>query len=217
VHLHHAAARVIDATPPICALPPADLKKLAVDFAGGNLSCGAGLLLRRQGQGCLGSSPAGGSAPGKRRLCRIGDPSRLASRDVHARWGRAFAHGRGYKEGNDGTKLGHDPAIANAVGPCLANRRPHNRRSRDRKMRRASGNCRAGGAPFDLLRFPVRPKKQRIFPITRPRLVRRHDGHSLGFLEHSRTCNDGDQQRLASAPLHEEFWGDVRDGPTRKE
>ena len=100
-----------DATPLPFDLPAVCRKKLTVDFAGGNQSSDAGLLLLRQAERRLGVCRRLAEAMPDRR-----DRSRIRHEMVELVTARAFAIGCGYKDGNDLDRLRHDPLLKLAVG-----------------------------------------------------------------------------------------------------
>ena len=92
-------------------LPAVCRKKLTVDFAGGNQSSDAGLLLLREAERRLGVCRRLADAMPDRR-----DQSRIRHAMVELVTARAFAIGCGYKDGNDLDRLRHDPLLKLAVG-----------------------------------------------------------------------------------------------------
>ena len=87
-------------------LPAVHRKKLTVDFAGGNQSSDAGLLLLREAERKLGVC---------RRLAEIMPDRRDGGRIRHAMFemviARAAAIACGHKDGNDLNRLRHDPLM----------------------------------------------------------------------------------------------------------
>jgi hypothetical protein len=94
-------------------LPAVHRKKLTVDFAGGNQSSDAGLLLLREAERKLGVC---------RRLAAAMPDRRDASRIRHAMFelvmARAAAIACGHEDANDLNRLRHDPLMKVAVGRC---------------------------------------------------------------------------------------------------
>jgi len=94
-------------------LPAVHRKKLTVDFAGGNQSSDAGLLLLREAERKLGVC---------RRLAESMPDRRDSDRILHAMFemvmARAAAIACGHKDANDLDRLRHDPAMKIAVGRC---------------------------------------------------------------------------------------------------
>ena len=102
-----------DDTPLPFDLPAVHRKKLTVDFAGGNQSSDAGLLLLREAERKLGVC---------RRLAESMPDRRDSDRILHAMFemvmARAAAIACGHKDANDLDRLRHDPAMKIAVGRC---------------------------------------------------------------------------------------------------
>ena len=94
-------------------LPAVSRKKLTIDFAGGNQSSDAGLLLLRQAEARLGVCE---------RLARAMPDRRHPSRVIHEMTElvamRALAIASGYKDGIDLDRLRHDPLLKLAIGRC---------------------------------------------------------------------------------------------------
>ena len=95
-------------------LPPfVHRKKLTVDFAGGNQSCDAGLLLLREAERKLGICRRLAEAMPDRR-----DPDRILHAMFEMVMARAAAIACGYKDAIDLDRLRHDPLMKIAVGRC---------------------------------------------------------------------------------------------------
>ena len=87
-------------------------KKLTIDFAGGNQSSDAGLLLLREAEessGCAGGLP---------KRCRIAANGPHPARNVRACNGASSAIACGHEDGIDLDRLRHDPLMKVAVGRC---------------------------------------------------------------------------------------------------
>ena len=94
-------------------LPAVHRKKLTVDFAGGNQSSDAGLLLLREAERKLGvCRRLAESMPDRR------DPDRILHAMFEMVMARAAAIACGHKDANDLDRLRHDPAMKIAVGRC---------------------------------------------------------------------------------------------------
>jgi hypothetical protein len=100
-------------TPLAFELPAVARKKLTVDFAGGNQSSDAGLLLMREAERKLGVCRRLAAAMPDRR-----DQSRIAHRMFELIMARAAAIACGHEDGNDHDRLRHDPLLKIAVGRC---------------------------------------------------------------------------------------------------
>ena len=87
-------------------LPAVERKKLTVDFAGGNQSSDAGLLLLRQAEMKLGVCQRLAEAMPDRR-----DQSRIRHEMVELITERVAAIACGYKDANDLNRLRHDPLM----------------------------------------------------------------------------------------------------------
>ena len=94
-------------------LPAVSRKKLTIDFAGGNQSSDAGLLLLRQAEARLGVCERLARAMPDRR-----DPSRVIHEMTELVAMRALAIASGYKDGIDLDRLRHDPLLKLAIGRC---------------------------------------------------------------------------------------------------
>ena len=102
-----------DDTPLPFDLPAVHRKKLTVDFAGGNQSSDAGLLLLREAERKLGvCRRLAESMPDRR------DPDRILHAMFEMVMARAAAIACGHKDANDLDRLRHDPAMKIAVGRC---------------------------------------------------------------------------------------------------
>ena len=117
-------------------LPAVRRKKLTVDFAGGNQSSDAGLLLLREAERKLGVC---------RRLALTMPDRRDGGRIRHAMFemvmARTAAIACGHKDAIDLNRLRHDPLMKVTVGRCPqsgAALASHNRPSAGWRMRRAS-------------------------------------------------------------------------------
>jgi Transposase DDE domain group 1 len=88
-------------------------KKLTVDFAGGNQSSDAGLLLLREVERKLGVCRRLADAMPDRR-----DPDRIRHAMFELVMARAAAIACGHKDANDLNRLRHDPLLKVAVGRC---------------------------------------------------------------------------------------------------
>src|SRR5580700_4742953 len=102
-----------DATPLPFDLPSVRRKKLTVDFAGGNQSCDAGLLLLREAERKLGVCRRLAEAMPDRR-----DPDRIRHAMFEMVMARVAAITCGHKDAIDLDRLRHDPLMKVAVGRC---------------------------------------------------------------------------------------------------
>lgn len=92
-------------------LPAVARKKLTVDFAGGNQSSDAGLLLLRAAERKLGVCRRLAAAMPDER-----DPDRITHEMFELVMARAAAIACGWEDGNDHDRLRHDPLLKLAVG-----------------------------------------------------------------------------------------------------
>ena len=125
-------------------LPAVRRKKLTVDFAGGNQSSDAGLLLLREAERRLGVC---------RRLAEAMPDRRDGDRIRHAMFemvmARTAAIACGHKDAIDLDRLRHDPLMKVAVGRCpdSGELSPRNRRSAAWRIRRQRAKRRGSAQP----------------------------------------------------------------------
>jgi hypothetical protein len=144
-------------------LPSVCRKKLTVDFAGGNQSSDAGLLLLREAERKLGIC---------RRLAEAMPDRRDLDRIRHAMFemvmARAAAIACGHKDAIDFARLRHDPLMKVAVGRCpqsgaaLASQSTISRLENAPTKREAARLC---AALIDQVGATVKPGKQAILDI----------------------------------------------------
>jgi hypothetical protein len=144
-------------------LPSVCRKKLTVDFAGGNQSSDAGLLLLREAERKLGIC---------RRLAEAMPDRRDLDRIRHAMFemvmGRTAAIACGHKDAIDFNRLRHDPLMKVAVGRCpqsgaaLASQSTISRLENAPTKREAARLC---AALIDQVGATVKPGKQAILDI----------------------------------------------------
>src|SRR5215468_1747504 len=144
-------------------LPAVDRKKLTVDFAGGNQSSDAGLLLLRQAEKKLGVCRRLTEAMPDRR-----DQSRVRHEMAELIMARAAAISCGYKDGSDLNHLRHDPLMKIAVGRCPESGEPLASQSTISRLENAPRKVEAAhvtAALIDQFCSSVKPGKQEILDI----------------------------------------------------
>jgi hypothetical protein len=159
-------------------LPAVRRKKLTVDFAGGNQSSDAGLLLLRQAERKVGIC---------QRLAEVMPDRRDQSRVRHEMFelvaARAFAISCGYKDGNDLNRLRHDPLLKIAIGRCPESGRPLASQSTISRLENAPRKvdaARLAGALVDQFCDCVKPRKREILDID-DTFCAAHGGQQLAF------------------------------------
>jgi hypothetical protein len=159
-------------------LPAIERKKLTVDFAGGNQSSDAGLLLLRQAERKLGVCKRLADAMPDRR-----DQSRVRHEMFELVMARAAAITCGYKDGNDLNQLRHDPLLKIAVGRCPESGEPLASQSTISRLENAPRKveaARLAGALVDQFCFSVKPGKEEILDID-DTFCAAHGGQQLAF------------------------------------
>jgi hypothetical protein len=144
-------------------LPAIHRKKLTVDFAGGNQSADAGLLLLRQAERKLGVCKRLAEAMPDRR-----DQSRVRHETFELVMARSAAITCGYKDGNDLNRLRHDPLLKFAVGRCPESGEPLASRSTISRLENAPSKVKAvrlTAALTDQFCASVKPGKEEILDI----------------------------------------------------
>jgi hypothetical protein len=159
-------------------LPSVQRKKLTVDFAGGNQSSDAGLLLLRQAERKLGVC---------RRLAAAMPDRRDASRICHDMFemvmARVAAIACGHKDAIDLDRLRHDPLMKLAVGRCPDSGAPLASQSTISRLENAPSKTEAArltAALVDQAGTTVRPRQQEILDID-DTFCAAHGGQQLAF------------------------------------
>jgi Transposase DDE domain group 1 len=159
-------------------LPAVQRKKLTVDFAGGNQSSDAGLLLLREAERKLGVC---------RRLALTMPDRRDGSRIRHAMFelvmARAAAIARGHKDANDLNRLRCDPLMKVAVGRCPQSGAPLASQSTISRLENAPSRTEAArltAALVDQFGATVKPGKLEILDID-DTFCTAHGGQQLAF------------------------------------
>ena len=144
-------------------LPAVRRKKLTVDFAGGNQSSNAGLLLLRQAEKRTGVCL---------RLSEVMPDARDPSRIQHAMFeliaSRTFAITCGYKDANDFDRLRHDPLLKLSVGRPPETGAPLASQSTISRLENAPSRTQAArltAALVDQFAAFVTPGTQEVFDI----------------------------------------------------
>jgi Transposase DDE domain group 1 len=159
-------------------LPAIERKKLTVDFAGGNQSSDAGLLLLRQAERRLGICKRLAEAMPDRR-----DQSRVRHAMFELVMARAAAITCGYKDGNDLNQLRHDPLLKIAVGRCPESGEPLASQSTISRLENAPRKveaARLAGALVDQFCSSVKPGRVEIVDID-DTFCAAHGGQQLAF------------------------------------
>jgi Transposase DDE domain group 1 len=159
-------------------LPAVQRKKLTVDFAGGNQSSDAGLLLLREAERKLGVC---------RRLALTMPDRRDGSRIRHAMFelvmARAAAIACGHKDANDLNRLRCDPLMKVAVGRCPQSGAPLASQSTISRLENAPSRTEAArltAALVDQFGATVKPGKLEILDID-DTFCTAHGGQQLAF------------------------------------
>jgi hypothetical protein len=159
-------------------LPAIQRKKLTVDFAGGNQSSDAGLLLLRQAERKLGVCKRLAEAMPDRR-----DQARIDHTMVELVTSRAAAITCGYEDGNDLNRLRHDPLMKVAVGRYPETGEPLASQATISRLENAPRKVEATrltGALVDQFCSSVKPKKIEILDID-DAFCTAHGGQQLAF------------------------------------
>ena len=158
-------------------LPAVRRKKLTVDFAGGNQSSDAGLLLLREAERKLGVC---------RRLADAMPDGRDQSRVRHQMFELVMARSSGiacgHKDGNDHDRLRYDPLMKLAVGRCPETGAPLASQSTYSRLENAPRKveaARLGGALVDQFCVAVKPGRQEVIDIDDTFCAARHGGAML--------------------------------------
>ena len=159
-------------------LPAVRRKKLTVDFAGGNQSSDAGLLLLREAERKLGVC---------RRLADAMPDGRDQSRVRHQMFELVMARSSGiacgHKDGNDHDRLRYDPLMKLAVGRCPETGAPLASQSTYSRLENAPRKveaARLGGALVDQFCVTVKPGRQEVIDID-DTFCAAHGGQQLAF------------------------------------
>ena len=167
-----------DATPLPFDLPSVHRKKLTVDFAGGNQSSDAGLLLLRQAERRLGVCGRLAAAMPDRR-----DPSRIQHEMFEMVMARVAAIACGYEDAIDLDRLRHDPLMKVAVGRCPITGAPLASQSTISRLENAPSKteaARLAAALVDQAGTTVKPGRQEILDID-DTFCAAHGGQQLAF------------------------------------
>jgi DDE family transposase len=159
-------------------LPAVCRKKLTVDFAGGTLSCDAGLLLLREAERRLGVCKRLAQAMPDRR-----DPDRIEHAMVEMVMARAAAIACGHEDGIDLDRLRHDPLMKIAVGRCPIGGAPLASQSTISRLENAPSKTQAArltAALIDQFGISVQPGRLAILDIDDSFCVA-HGGQQLAF------------------------------------
>jgi hypothetical protein len=173
-------------------LPAVERKKLTVDFAGGNQSSDAGLLLLREAEKKLGVCKRLADAMPDRR-----DQSRIRHEMLELVMARASAITCGYKDGNDFDRLRHDPLMKVAVGRCPETGEPLASQSTISRLENAPRRVEAArltGALVDQFCFSVKPRKEEVLDIDDAFCVA-HGGQQLALW-------NGHEDERGFSPMH---------------
>ncbi len=167
-----------DAIPLPFDLPSVHRKKLTVDFAGGNQSSDAGLLLLRQAERRLGVCERLAAAMPDRR-----DPSRIRHEMFEMVMARVAAIACGHEDAIDLDRLRHDPLMKVAVGRCPISGAPLASQSTISRLENAPSKteaARLAAALIDQAGTTVKPAMQEILDID-DTFCAAHGGQQLAF------------------------------------
>ena len=159
-------------------LPAVRRKKLTVDFAGGNQSSDAGLLLLREAERRLGVCRRLAEAMPDRR-----DPDRIRHAMFEMVMARAAAIACGHKDAIDLDRLRHDPLMKLAVGRCPESGAALASQSTISRLENAPSKieaARLSAALIDQFGTTVKPGKQAILDID-DTFCAAHGGQQLAF------------------------------------
>jgi hypothetical protein len=167
-----------DDTPLPFDLSAVQRKKLTIDFAGGNQSSDAGLILLRQAEKKVGVCQRLADAMPDRR-----DPSRIRHEMVELVTARAAAISCGYKDGNDLDRLRDDPMLKIAIGRCPESGEPLPSQSTISRLENApkkTDAARLTGTLVDQFCASVTPSEEEMFDID-DAFCTAHGGQQLAF------------------------------------
>src|SRR3984893_9965362 len=173
-----ATAAMTDDTPLPFDLPSVRRKKLTVDFAGGNQSSNAGLLLLRQAERELVVCRRLADAMPDRR-----DPDRIRHAMFEMVMERVAAIACGHEDAIDLDWLRHDPLMKVAVGRCPQSGAPLASQSTISRLEHAPSKteaARLAAALLDQFGTTVKPDKQEILDID-DTFCAAHGGQQLAF------------------------------------
>jgi hypothetical protein len=159
-------------------LPSVRRKKLTVDFAGGNQSSDAGLLLLREAERRLGVCRRLAEAMPDRR-----DPDRVQHAMFEMVMTRASAIACGYEDAIDLDRLRHDPLMKVAVGRCPQSGAPLASQSTISRLENAPSKteaARLSAALVDQFGASVKPGKLEVLDID-DTFCAAHGGQQLAF------------------------------------
>jgi hypothetical protein len=167
-----------DATPLPFDLPSVHRKKLTVDFAGGQQSSDAGLLLMREAERQLGVCGRLAAAMPDRR-----DPDRIQHEMFEMVMARVAAIACGHEDAIDLDRLRHDPLMKVAVGRCPITGAPLASQSTISRLENAPSKteaARLAAALVDQAWTTVKPGRQAILDID-DTFCAAHGGQQLAF------------------------------------
>jgi hypothetical protein len=144
-------------------LPAVRRKKLTVDFAGGNQSSDAGLLLLREAERKLGVCRRLAAAMPDRR-----DPGRIEHEMLEMVMARAAAIACGYEDAIDLDRLRHDPLMKVVVGRCPESGAPLASQSTISRLENTPSRTQAArltATLIDQAGMTVNPGRQEILDI----------------------------------------------------
>jgi hypothetical protein len=173
-------------------LPAVQRKKLTVDFAGGNQSSDAGLLLLREAERKLGICQRLADEMPDRR-----DQSRIRHEMFELVTARCAAISCGYKDANDLDRLRHDPLLKLAVGRCPESGEPLASQSTISRLENAPTKTEAArltAALIDQFCASVTPGKEEVFDID-DTFCAAHGGQQLALW-------NGHQDERGFSPMH---------------
>ncbi|MBA0083955.1 MAG: IS1380 family transposase, partial [Acidobacteria bacterium Pan2503] len=159
-------------------LPAVRRKKLTVDFAGGNQSSDAGLLLLREAERKFGVCRRLAAAMPDRR-----DPDRIRHEMFEMVMARASAIACGHKDAIDLDRLRHDPLMKVAVGRCPQSGAPLASQSTISRLENAPSKSEAArlcAALLDQFGATVKPGRMEILDID-DTFCAAHGGQQLAF------------------------------------
>jgi Transposase DDE domain group 1 len=160
-------------------LPSVHRKKLTVDFAGGNQSSDAGLLLLRQAERKLGVCRRLAAAMPDRR-----DRSRICHDMFEMVMARASAIACGHEDAIDLDRLRHDPLMKLAVGRCPDSGAPLASQSTISRLENAPSKTEAArltAALVDQAGTTVKPRQQEEILDIDDTFCAAHGGQQLAF------------------------------------
>ena len=159
-------------------LPAVARKKLTVDFAGGNQSSDAGVLLMRAAERKLGVCRRLAAA-----MPDVRDQSRIRHEMFELVMARVSAIACGHEDGNDHDRLRHDPLLKIAVGRCPETGAPLAGQATYSRLENAPGKietARLTAALVDQYAAHVDPGREVVLDID-DTFCAAHGGQQLAF------------------------------------